>query len=348
MGSKSSTTKAEPWKEVQPFILDTAEAGAKLFEKGKLSPDNVGFGATSKDAQERLKALGRENAITEAATGGLGDFLGATRFAPMEAVQYGDVAGPREIQARRVRGPQSYGPIAQNAGIDAVRNSVLDTVLPEVAGMFGRGGFTNSTTAQQVATNAATSALAPYEYDQYNRNRALDIDQFNTDENRRLAFAVNERDTQLNQANLNDARAVDFGLNLRDRQVAQGNTGLDQAYRNELAGAQTFLSGLGMAPQVNALQYGDVNALMGLGQIRDQNRQANKDEAANEVLAAANLFGGLGGLGSVQTAPGPSTAGSILGGGAAGLGAYGALLGSGVGTPLAVAGGLAAGLGSIF
>lgn len=273
MGGKSSTTKVAPYKGAQPGIDATADAGLALFQQGKLAPDNVGFGAASRDAQDRLKTLGRDNAITSAAVGGLGDFLGAERFQPTGPIEVGSVAGP-----------EAYGAIPQNAGIDAVRNNVLDTVLPEVASMFGRGGFTNSTVAQQAAADAATSALAPYEYDQFNTNRALDISQFNTDQNRRLAFDVNERDTALNQANLDRADAFD----------------------RELAGAQTQLSGLGLAPSVNSLQYGDVNALLGLGEMRDQNRLANQSNDANEIIASANLFSQLGGLGQSQSQT-PST-----------------------------------------
>lgn len=49
-------------------------------------------------------------------------------------------------------------------GQQAVRDSISDQVLPQVASMFGQGGLVNSTAAQSAAADAMTSALAPFEY----------------------------------------------------------------------------------------------------------------------------------------------------------------------------------------
>ncbi len=221
--SKKQKSSSEPWKDIQPYLLDTAEAGADLFAKGGLAPDPVGFGGVTRQGLSGIAGLARNNPITAAAAGGLGDFLGAP----------------------------SFGDIPLNGGIEQVRENVLDTTLPAVASMFGQGGLPNSTTAQQVAADAVTSRLAPYEYDQYNRNLDSSRDQFN-----------------------------------RERQQQ--------------------LSGLSLAPSINSLQYGDEQALLGVGQLRDQNRQDRANRGSDEVMQAAQLFSQLGGLGQ-SNSQSPST-----------------------------------------
>ncbi len=279
MGGKSQKTSSEPWKDIQPFLLDTAQTGADLFAKGNLAPDNVGLGDVTRQGLSDIAGLARNNPITAAATGGLGDLMGAPRFQAEPGIQYGNVAGP-----------ESYGGIAQNAGIDAVRGNVLDSTLPAVASMFGQGGFVNSTTAQDVAGRAVGSALAPYEYDQYNRNRQLDLNQFNTEQDRELGFNTQQHAAKLNQLNVNaDRRTQREGLQ-----------------------SQEQLSALGLAPSINSLQYGDAQSLLGVGQVRDENRLANASNKSNEVQAAAQLFSQLGGLGQSGKST-PSTLDSIGG-----------------------------------
>ena len=262
MGGKSQKTSSEPWKDIQPYLLDTAETAGDLFARGNLAPDNVGLGTVTKQGLSSLAALGRNNSVTDGAVGGLQGFMDAPDYQ----------SGPGAT-------PSSYGSIDPNFGIQAVRDNISDTVLPQVASMFGQGGFTNSTTAQQVAANAMTSALAPAEYDQINRNQSLNINQFNTEQDRGMT-----RDAQL----------------FDQFATQQGQT----------------LQGLSLAPSINDLQTRDAQNLIGVGQIRDQNRLASKSNASNEVQAAAQLFSQLGGLGQSGKST-PSTLQSIGGLGSA-------------------------------
>lgn len=348
MGGKKQKTTAEPWKDIQPFLLEGADYAQQLFQNGNLAPDNAGLGTVTRQGLSGIASLARNNGVTEGATNALNGVLGAPGYSStlptsQPGIRYGGVAGPRKINVGDVQGPSSfdmagrlpdgpdsYGGIDPNYGIDAVRQNVLETTLPQVAGMFGNGGFSNSTMAQSTAGRAVASALAPYEYDQINRSRQLGInqfnteqdralsfglasagmeaDQFNTDEGRRLGFDVGERNTRLGQANVDDARAVDFNAQQHAAMLDQLNINRD--VRNSMA-LQTDdrlrdqyntqqaqqLSALGLAPSVNAMQYGDAQNLLGVGQIRDQNRQANMSEASEEAQAYAQLMAQLGGLG---------------------------------------------------
>ena len=266
-GATKSKSQSEPWKEAQPYLEDTLERAGQLFDNGNLSPNHVGLGGVTRQGLTDIGNLARNNPVTAAATGSLGDFLGAPAY------------NSGNIGVGAVAGPQSYGGIPQNFGIDAVRESVLDTALPEVAGMFGRGGLVNSTSAMAAAGDAIASRLAPYEFDQVNRNQQLGLNQFNTEQDRRLGFDVNERNIGLNQANLNSDRAFDQYSTQRQQQ----------------------LGGLSLAPSINALAQGDAQNLYNVGTIYDQNRAALRANPSNEVNAAANLFSKIGALGTSQT-----------------------------------------------
>lgn len=463
MGGKKQKTSSEPWKDIQPFLLEGADYAQQLFQNGNLAPDNAGLGTVTRQGLSGIAGLARNNGVTAGATNALNGVLGAPGYSStlptsQPGIQYGSVAGPQneaygtiarpgtpnfqaaqgpsaidvggvqgpgsfDMAGRLPSGPDSYGSIDPNYGIDAVRQNVLETTLPQVAGMFGTGGFSKSSMAQSAAGRAVASALAPYEYDQVNRNQQLGInqfnteqdralnfglasagmeaDQFNTDESRRLGFDVGERNTRLGQANIDDARAVDFstqqnaanlaqqnlnsdrmtGFNfgLRDRQVAQGNLNdqervafdtqqqaaklaqlntnrdvrnsmalqVDDRLRDQYNTQQAQqLSALGLAPSVNAMQYGDAQNLLGVGQIRDQNRQANMSEASEEAQAYANLMTQLGGLGGTQSQSpsGLDTLGALGQLGTNGALAYSLFSGGGG----AAAGGLAGGLGGGF
>ena len=60
MGGKSQKTSSEPWKDIQPYLLDTAETAGDLFARGNLAPDNVGLGTVTKQGLSSLAALGPE------------------------------------------------------------------------------------------------------------------------------------------------------------------------------------------------------------------------------------------------------------------------------------------------
>lgn len=205
MGGKPQKTSSAPWEGVAPFIRRTAKVGFNEFGDGGLAPQIAQLSGATRDARDGTAGLARNNGVTADAVGQLGSLMGQTPY----------------------------------AGMDQVRQNIASEVLPQVAGMFGQGGFANSTMAQQTAADAMTNALAPYEYDQFNR-------------------------------------------------------GVDNQFR-----------ALSLAPQVNAMQYGDLAALGGVGAERDARKTAFANQDRDNIFAAAQLFGGMGGLGRTQTSPGP-------------------------------------------
>ncbi len=281
LGGNKSKSEQAPWDEAVPYLTDTMSAAGDLFDKGTLGGVNRNFGQLTNRGLSDLTDIGRRNQVTKGAISGLDGIMGGSGYSG------------QDVGVGAVAGPQSYGDIPQNFGIDAVRESVLDTALPEVAGMFGRGGLVNSTSAMAAAGDAIASRLAPYEFDQVNRNQQLGLNQFNTEQDRRLGFDVNERNIGLGQANINEDRRFDQ----YDR------------------GTQQQLAGIGLAPSVNQMQYGDAQSLFGVGQIRDEQRDRNLEanKALRNVTAGANFFlpfGGLGGTGS-QTGSALDTIGKV-------------------------------------
>ncbi len=263
-GAGKSKSKTEPWKASQPYLLDTMEAAGSLFDAGRLGGVRPTLGDTTRAGMSSLANLGRGNGISGEAAANLSAFMGAPRFGGEagyssmlpgnmqgdvnfmrsqgpSAIGVGGVQGPRgidvggvqgpgsfDVSSRLPDGPDSYGRIGANDGIDAVRQNVLEATLPQIAGMFGQGGFSKSTMAQSAAGRAAASALAPYEYDQINRNRQLDMDQFNTEQDRGLNYGLASTGMEAGQFNVDEGRRLGFDVNERNIGLGQANTDMDR------------------------------------------------------------------------------------------------------------------------
>lgn len=133
------------------------------------------------------------------------------------------------------------------------------------------------------------------------------------------------------------------------------------AFENAQARA---MSAAGMAPQMEAAGYMPAQMIAGVGQAEDALAQANIDADVQNYYASENQdinnFQGylsnltaLGGMGGSTSATGPSgqpsSAAQIASAGLGGLGAYGALAGiPGIGAPMAIGGGLLAGLAGVL
>jgi hypothetical protein len=251
--SKKQTTQAvaEPWSAAQPYLRDSMAEIDRLAGKGKLDPF-VAPSALTKDYIKGMGDLGRDNPFTNQTMANYGSFMGANT---------------------------SSGPVTLSGdtfGMDRISDFVMSKTLPQVAGMFGQGGFANSTMAQQTAADAVTNALTPFAQQQFN------LDRGRMDEN------------------------------------AYYNSALDE--RNIERGLQRDLSGLQLAPNINAMQYADLAALGAAGGARDAINQDRAMTPANNATAAANLYMGMGGLGGSQTQTGPGASPLET---AAGLGQFG-------------------------
>lgn len=134
-GTQKVRQTNNPWGPIQRSLLDVRDMGEDLLQNGDFY-DRRATGPATIRAENGILAHARNNGVTKDAIGELASFMNA--------------------------GPYS--------GVRNVRKNVLDTVLPEVAGMFGQG-LSNSTMASQAAGRAAATALAPFEMEQYNRGR---------------------------------------------------------------------------------------------------------------------------------------------------------------------------------
>lgn len=119
------TSKSEPWSAAQPGLRDILQRSRVALRQDQFAPNPVPF------ADETRQSFG---ALQDIAGSGFSD----------QAM--GTVQG-----------------FLDGSGQEGIRDSIMAEVMPQVAGMFGRGGFANSTTAQGVAAKEAARALAPYE-----------------------------------------------------------------------------------------------------------------------------------------------------------------------------------------
>ena len=106
----------------------------------------------------------------------------------------------------------------------------------------------------------------------------------------------------------------------------------------------------GMAPAMDQAGYMPAKMIGAVGGVQDAMDQRLMDQEKMNFQGYLNSIMGLGGMGGTgsQTMPGPSTGQTVGSSLLGGLGTYGALMGSGIGAPLAIAGGLGSGLMGLF
>lgn len=137
MGGKSTTSSsAEPWGPIQPYLKDAASSAADLFNQGGFSADPyagdrvAGFGDTTNQAF---------NTMTNLATNGR---------------NYGQKA------VRATKNVMNTG----RQDLDALTNEALGVAIPAATSMFSNAGLADSTAAQDYVGRAATEAVAPIYY----------------------------------------------------------------------------------------------------------------------------------------------------------------------------------------
>lgn len=309
-GGGSQTVTNLPWGQARQFGRQTINEAQRLANRDRLVAQPFQSGMT-RDFIGGMADLGRDNPFTAQTMGNYSDFMGANTT----------VGGP---QLRGDLGPVQLS--GDQFGMDRISDFVMSKTLPQVAGMFGQGGFANSTMAQQTAADAVTNALTPYAQQQFN------LDRGRMDENAYYNAAQGER--MLGRADQN----------------AWANTALQG--QNIDRGLSRDLSGLGLAPTINGMQYADLQALGQAGGMRDQFIMAQRNNQGDNVRAATDLFTALGGMGGSQTSTGgqggPGIGGTIAGAGLGALGTYGALSANPATAPFALGGAALYGIGSLF
>jgi ribosomal protein L13E len=305
-GAGKSSSKTEPWKAAQPYLKDIMSSAGGMFEDGTLGGVRPTLGTTTRAGMSSLASLGRGGSVGGQAADNLSAFLGGPRFggeAGYSSLNPGGVQGPGsfDVSSRLPDGPSSYGSVDPNGGIDAVRQNIMAETLPQIAGMFGTGGFSKSTMAQSAAGRAMASALAPYEYQQINRNEDVNRDQFNREQERDLNYGLASAGLEADQFNINDSRRVGFDVNERNVDMNQYNVEQDRGFDQFLRQNQQQLEGIGLAPTIGDAQYRDAQSLFGLGQFKDQHKQNRQNFDVNNLNAAANFFLPFGQLGTAST-----------------------------------------------
>lgn len=309
-GGGNQTVTTLPWGQSRQFGRQTINEAQRLANRDRLVAAPFQSGMTQ-DYISGMADLGRDNPFTAQTMGNYSDFMGANT----------SVGGPR------LRGDLGQVSLSGDEfGMDRISDFVMSKTLPQVAGMFGQGGFANSTMAQQTAADAVTNALTPFAQQQFN------LDRGRMDENTYYNAAQSER--MLGRADQN----------------AWANTALQA--QNLDRGLSRDLSGLGLAPTIGGMQFADLQALGQAGGMRDAFVMANRNNQGDNVRAATDLFTALGGMGGSRTSTGgqggPGTLGTIAGAGAGALGTYGALSANPATAPFALGGAALYGLGAIL
>jgi hypothetical protein len=148
-GSSTTTSKAEPWKKIQPQVEDVAQQAQNLYESG-------GFAASPYSGPR------------------VANFSGATQRAQQAIMDRAAGGAPLVDQA------QGFLTNAMNTDygsrqLEAVKENAIGSAVPAAASMFSGSGMTNSSMAMDTVGRAATDAVAPYEYGAYEsmNNRAM-------------------------------------------------------------------------------------------------------------------------------------------------------------------------------
>lgn len=273
-GGGSQTVTQLPWGQARQFGRQTISEAQRLANRDKLVAAPFQSGMT-KDFIGGMAALGRDNPFTAQTMGNYADFMGANTN-----------AGPVNLSG-------------DTFGMDRISDFVMSKTLPQVAGMFGQGGFANSTMAQQTAADAVTNALTPFAQQQFN------LDRGRMDENAYYNAALGERNI--------------------DRGLSRDLSGL---------GLAPTISGMQYADLQALGQAGGMRDAFVMAQ---RNNQGDNVRAATDLFTALGGMGGSqtstgGGPGTLETLGGigqlgvnAGIAGSLLGlGGGAGAAAGGA------------------------
>lgn len=160
-GSNKSETQTDPWSGIQPY-LQAGYSGASNAVLGR--PKKFFPGQTYVDySPESQQALA---GITERATAG----------SPLTAAAQEGGLGMLQAPGTDLLTQTASGAYtgAENPYMDALSQSIAGRVIPQVQSSFGAAGRTGSSPiAQGIMAREMTNALAPYQFQDYGRERGL-------------------------------------------------------------------------------------------------------------------------------------------------------------------------------
>lgn len=146
--TQTTTQKADPWKPSRPYLKRAMRDAERLYRSDRMSaqPYSGDRVADLSDATHQGMAGIMQAADDTSLIDGAGGAL------------------------TRMMNPEDY-----SARLEGVKNNALGSAIPAAVAMFSGSGMANSSQAMDHVGRAATEAVAPYEYDAFNRaeGRAL-------------------------------------------------------------------------------------------------------------------------------------------------------------------------------
>lgn len=343
--------------------LQRIQSGA-ISNPMQAAPQNIGDILVS----DRVSKVGAPGSVMQVDAPGSVDRVGAAPS--VRGVNYGDLdAVTGNILDSVIPEVNS---VFANSGMDgspmqadALARSASSALAPVHYSAFMQAqGMNQSADAQNAANFLNQQGM--------NQNAsAIDVGNYLQQQGMNQTASARDIDNFLRQQGMNQsAEAQNMGLAFNQAQANAGIAGqnvandMAVARANQLAGSDDIsrmMQASGMMPGLADATLGEGRALMDIGRIQRDQRQAQladreadwlqnntarirSQEWYNDQLRA---FGGMGGT-QTSVAPSPGVGQQLVGGGLMGLGTYGALTASGVGAPVAIGGGILAGLGSLF
>lgn len=292
----TSTSTSQPWTVQQPYLTTGFSAANNLLNRPAPQQLNPVAGFNP----EEWSAI---NGITGLASAGSSIVPAATNFATM--LENGGFlnANPANGYFSRLAGTNlgNSGPgadvlsslMGSNPGVDNagtasltkfanggyfsngynddVAQSVMSSVVPQIAAQFNGGNSNNNPLLARAASQGATSALAPLEYQNYQTQEQLAQNAASTLASNKIAGA---------QAQGTFAQMLQqLGLSGGGLQATAAE-GLSQPWQQTLT---SMVQGNALAPQNQALNYADLDKLFNIGATEQQQTQ-------NELSGAAQSY----------------------------------------------------------
>lgn len=314
--STTQTTQSAPWGPQQPYLTSGFQDASQLLGQPAPTQANPVAPLNSTENSALSGIIGQASAgtpITGAATnfatnlenGGYlnsnpangyfsslaGNNLGLTGPGAGTLSQFAGGGGAGSPTLQNFANGSYFG---GNSYGDPTAQSIMAQVIPQVASTFNRGNSINNPAAARSAAEGVTSALAPIEYQNYQTQEQLQQNAANT-------LGANA----ITAANAQQSGAIS-GAGVQN----QAAGGLAGTYQDTLA---KMVQGNALAPQTQALSYGDLQQQLGAGQIQQQQSQNEASgQAATQNFAQMSPYqqlqaymqavgGGYGSTGSTTT-----------------------------------------------
>lgn len=312
MGGTSTTVqKADPWAPAQPYILEGLDAAQQMWNAdpnqfvikpwdgdavAPMSDPSVsaldGLGSAANLNAQRSNLLGNQGALNMSRAMGQGN-INPAQFET--AVNNATNPAPNERFDRVVDRMTGDGYTDDMRA--ALRQNVMESVMPGVNETFAGSGQTGSSLHQAHLTKALASGMAPVE----------------------AGFIDRAQDRSMNAANMShNAQQDRLGMGLQAGALA------GDAYQKNQARA---LDAIRMAPAISDATYNPYRVQQGAGEVLDnrsqteraaeimayQQEQAGPIDAINNYLSLTSGLGGQFGTSTATATQNPGILG-ILGG----------------------------------